>query len=97
MMTEDPWDDLFDTTAARCCDCPSCNHYLPDGYRPESKCVLVAAVERIVAEQVRALADEWEEAYESGGNGRLGYHANEYGDVYAADIRARFPRAENGT
>lgn len=45
------------------------------------------AAEAAVA-RVRALADEWAEAQADGGNGRHGYHATEYGDLYAADLRA---------
>ena len=58
-LSDDAWDDLWDTQAARCCDCPSCNHYLPEGqYKPESKCVLMAAVEAIVASHVTAALTE---------------------------------------
>lgn len=47
---DDLWDALNETMAARCCDCPSCNYYLPPGeFRPESKCVLEAAVEDLMA------------------------------------------------
>lgn len=38
--------------------------------------------------RVENLAREWTAAHESGGNGRHGYHATEYGDVYARDLRA---------
>jgi len=52
----------------------------------------VARARRDAAEakvaRVEALADEWDEANASGGNGRLGFRANEYGDVFARDLRA---------
>lgn len=65
----DPWADLFDTQALRCCDCPACNHYLPHDkakadrlgvpvYDPTATCVVVAAVERIVADRLRAVEAE---------------------------------------
>lgn len=38
--------------------------------------------------RVRKVASEWERACENDENGRLGYHATEYGDLYAADLRA---------
>ena len=51
-----------------------------------------AALEKLRA--VEALADEWQAACEHGGNGRLGLRANEYGDVFADDLRAALARAE---
>lgn len=38
--------------------------------------------------QVEALPKQWQEDHDSGGNGKHGYHASEYGDVYAADLLA---------
>jgi hypothetical protein len=52
-VEEAAWDSLFDTQAMRCCDCPSCNSYLPEHeYKPETKCVVVEAIERIIAAKV---------------------------------------------
>lgn len=41
----------------------------------------------IIARVVR-LAVEWQADHDSGGNGRHGYHASEYADIFAADLRA---------
>lgn len=55
----DAWDDLFDTMALRCCDCPACNFYLPEGqYRPEDTCVVVAAIHRIIAARIAEHASD---------------------------------------
>lgn len=60
-IEDDLWDALNDTTAARCCDCPSCNYYLPEGeYRPESKCVHRAGVEALMAHERERVLREFE-------------------------------------
>lgn len=51
----DAWDALHETDAMRCCCCPSCNFYLPEGeYKPETECVTVAAIKRLVEAYMRA-------------------------------------------
>jgi len=45
---DEAWDDFFDTQGARCCDCVSCNYYIPE-YDPDATCVMVAAIYRILA------------------------------------------------
>jgi hypothetical protein len=57
------WDAFWETDAARCCSCPSCNYYAPDyGAHKDESCLLRTLVERIIAARlaaVEALADEW--------------------------------------
>lgn len=51
------WDELWDTDAARCCSCPSCNYYAPDYEQHKgTPCVLGVIVERIIAARIRAEA-----------------------------------------
>jgi hypothetical protein len=43
------WDDLWDTDAARCCSCPSCNFYAPDYEQHKGEpCILRTLIERII-------------------------------------------------
>lgn len=66
----DAWDALYETEMMRCCWCPSCNFYLPaDEYKPDSKCLTVAAVEQIITarlDEFRARAVAAIEALSSG-------------------------------
>lgn len=52
---EQAWEELWETDAARCCSCPSCNFYAPDyeqhGGEP---CILRTLIERIVTDRLAA-------------------------------------------
>ena len=68
----DLWDEFWDTDAANCCSCPSCNFYALDyEQHKDEPCLLATLIERIIAARlaacadrlagkVRALVDEWE-------------------------------------
>lgn len=52
-------DDLNDTQAMRCCDCPSCNHYAPDYIlHRDEPCQTWALIERYAAARADAVLAE---------------------------------------
>lgn len=65
-MTEaegDAWDALWDTDAARCCSCRSCNFYAPDYEQHKGEpCVMRTLIEQIIAIRVTAALNEVAEA-----------------------------------
>jgi hypothetical protein len=57
----------------------------PFPYAMVSAAEVLALLDKVAA--VEALADEWQRDHDSGGNGRHGYHATEYADYFAEDLR----------
>lgn len=53
------WDEFWETDAARCCSCPSCNYYAPDYEQHKGEpCLLTALFDRIFAARLRGLASD---------------------------------------
>jgi len=53
------WEALWETDAARCCSCPSCNHYLPDYEKHKDEpCLLQTLIEDIITARVLSLRED---------------------------------------
>lgn len=52
----DVWDEFWDTDAARCCSCPSCNFYALDyEQHKDEPCLLRTLIERIITARAAAI------------------------------------------
>lgn len=67
----DAWDALHETDVMRCCWCPACNFYLPEGeYKPGTECVTVTAIKRLIdahlvvtRREEESASSEWDDAF----------------------------------